>query len=260
MTFLDIGIIDIIDILLVAILLYQVYMLIKGTSAIKIFMGIAALYFVWLVVKGLNMKLLSTILGQVMGVGVIALLIVFQQEVRKFFMLIGNRYIARFDFSSGGMFSFILKNEPEPDIETIVKASYSMAESKTGALIVISDNSTLSNYAETGVILNSKITDELIESIFFKDSPLHDGALIIVKDRIVAAKSILPVSENRSLPAHFGLRHRSAMGIVEQTDVHVVVVSEETGHVSLFTFKEFTENISQKKLTEQLTKRFIKQK
>ena len=258
MTFLDIGIIDIIDIFLVAFLFYQVYMLIKGTVAIKIFTGVAALYLIWLLVKALNMQLLSTILGQVMGVGVIALLIVFQQEIRKFFMLFSNKYLSKFDFSFDKTFGFLIKEEPKVKVWSIVKACVNLSKTKTGALIAISQKSDLLSFIETGVIIDAETSTQLLENIFFKNSPLHDGALIITNNKIKAAKCILPVSEKINLPEDFGLRHRSAYGLSEQTDAVIVTVSEETGFISVFQNENYKREISITKLRKILEKEFLK--
>ncbi|UCG27406.1 MAG: diadenylate cyclase CdaA [Bacteroidales bacterium] len=231
--FITIRILDIIDILLVAVLLYQVYRLIKGTVAINIFAGIFAVYLFWLVVKALNMEMLSSILGQVIGVGVIALIIVFQQEIRRFLLIIGTRYLSRSSFTLENLFSLNIKTDSGVKIDDIVKACENMAGSKTGALIVIARKSELSTIAEGGDILNAETTSRLLESIFLKDSPLHDGAVIIIGDRIHAARCVLPTTENIYLPAKFGTRHRAALGVSEKTDALVIVVSEETGAISI---------------------------
>ncbi|MDY0202081.1 MAG: diadenylate cyclase CdaA [Bacteroidales bacterium] len=231
--FISIRVLDIIDILLVAFLLYQIYVLIKGTVAINIFMGIFSLYLFWLIVKALNMELLSSILGQIIGVGVIALIIVFQQEVRRFLLLIGTRYFSKNRFSIERLFRIKTEKYDTPvNIEAIVRACRNLAEQKNGALIVIAQDSNLQLYAETGDIINAETSSRLIENIFFKNSPLHDGAMIIQNNLIHAVRCILPLSEKTDLPASYGLRHRAAIGISEITDVLVVVVSEETGKIS----------------------------
>jgi len=232
-TFITIRVLDVIDIFLVAFLLYQIYMLIRGTVAINIFFGIFVLYIIWLIVKVLNMELLSSILGQIIGVGVIALIIVFQQEIRRFLLFIGTRYLSKNRFSLENWLFPKQKTLIAPvNIEAIVKACRNMSESKTGALIVIARKSELQFYAETGDIIDADTSSRLIENIFFKNSPLHDGALIIVNDKIRAARCILPVTENLNVPAQFGMRHRAALGISEHTDALIVVVSEETGKIS----------------------------
>ena len=231
--FISIRILDIIDILLVALLLYQIYVLIRGTVAINIFMGIFSLYLFWVIVKALNMELLSSILGQIIGVGVIALIIVFQQEVRRFLLLIGTRYFSKNKFSIERLFRIKTERYDTPvNIEAIVRACRNLAEQKTGALIVISKKSNLQLYAETGDTINAETSSRLVENIFFKNSPLHDGAMIIQNNLIHAVRCILPLSEKTDLPASYGLRHRAAVGISEITDALVVVVSEETGKIS----------------------------
>ena len=231
--FISIRVLDIIDILLVAFLLYQIYVLIKGTVAINIFMGIFSLYLFWLIVKALNMELLSSILGQIIGVGVIALIIVFQQEIRRFLLLIGSRYFSKNRFSIEKLLRIKTEKYDSPvNIEAIVKACRNLSEQKVGALMVITKESNLQLYAETGDIINAETSSRLIENIFFKNSPLHDGAMIIQNNLIHAVRCILPLSEKPDLPASYGLRHRAAIGISEITDALVVIVSEETGKIS----------------------------
>ena len=232
--FITIRALDVIDVVLVAFLLYQMYMLIRGTVAINIFVGIVLLYIFWLVVRALNMELLSSILGEIIGVGVLALIIVFQQEIRKFLLFIGNRYINRRRFSFENFF-FPKKREKQilVKVDAIVKACRNMSETRTGALIVIARKSELQLYAESGDIIDADTSTRMIENIFFKNSPLHDGAVIIVNDRILAARCVLPITENINLPPHYGMRHKSAIGITEVTDAIAIVVSEETGKISV---------------------------
>ncbi len=230
--FITVGFFDVVDILLVALLLYQLYMLIRGTVAINIFVGLFLFYLMWLLVKALNMELLSSILGQFIGVGVIALLIVFQQEIRKFLLMIGSRYNMNIERGLFRFFSFDEKSLLEKEVESIVNACVHMSATKTGALIVITKQTKLDSYAETGKIINSRISGTLLETIFFKNSPLHDGAVIISGNKIVAARCILPVTENRNIPGSLGLRHRAAIGMSQATDAHIVTVSEETGNIS----------------------------
>jgi uncharacterized protein (TIGR00159 family) len=231
--FFHIGILDIIDILLVAVLFYQVFKLIRGTVAINIFIGIFAIYVLWIAVQALNMELLSTILGQVLGVGVLALFIVFQQEIRKFLLFLGTQYLSRSKFSFRSIF---LRKADRFDsgvnIDAIVKASRNMSDSRTGALIVIRRTTSLEPYEETGDILDANTSNRLLENIFFKNTPLHDGAVIIVRHKIRAARCVLPATDNLNLPARYGMRHRAALGISENSDAVVVVVSEETGDIS----------------------------
>jgi len=233
LAFITLKVLDVVDIILVAILLYQIYLLIRGTVAINIFVGVFALYLVWIIVKALNMELLSAILDKVIGLGVIALLIVFQQEIRRFLLYIGNRYFSRYNFSIERIF-FPNRADKESFInaDAIVKAARNMSETKTGALIVLARRSELTIYAETGDLIDADISSRLLENIFFKNSPLHDGAAIIANNKIHAARCVLPVTDSLNLPAHYGMRHRAAIGLTEHTDAVVVVVSEETGRIS----------------------------
>ncbi|MCT4604414.1 MAG: diadenylate cyclase CdaA [Marinifilum sp.] len=230
--FITLGLFDILDILLVALLLYQVYLLIRGTVAINIFVGLFLFYLMWLLVRALNMELLSSILGQFIGVGVIALIIVFQQEIRKFLLLLGSRYNVNQKFSLENWFTNDEVGFQEQEITSVVAACEHMSKSKTGALIVIAKNTDLQTYAETGKIVNSRVSGTLLESIFFKNSPLHDGAVIIANNRILAARCILPVTDSTNIPGSLGLRHRAAIGMSQATDAHVITVSEETGNIS----------------------------
>lgn len=227
-------ILDIVDILLVAFIIFQLYRIIKGTAAFSIFIAVFFIYLFWLIVKALNMKLVSSLLGQVIGVGVIALIIVFQQEIRRFLLVMSNRYIRNSRFSLRRLFSSVSDEHGGPTVaEEIVRASESMSVKKTGALIVIGRQSRLDLYTEGGEILKSRISAELLETIFFKNTPLHDGAVLIEDGMILAARCPLPVTDQITLPAHFGMRHRAAIGMSEHTDALVIIVSEETGRISV---------------------------
>lgn len=232
--FLEVTWIDILDILLVSLLLYQVYRLLKGSVAIKIFLGVLLVYSVYLLVKVVGMHLLQRILGQFIGVGVIAAFILFQQEIRKFLMLIGKTT----NFNSKTMLKEMFsKKEKEAEeqfnINAIIESANILSSTKTGALVVFAKTSELKFYAESGDILDAELSKRLLIAIFQKYSPLHDGSVIIANNRIKAARCILPVSENEEIPAHMGLRHRAAIGITEVTDCVVLIVSEETGNTSL---------------------------
>jgi len=250
--FLTIRVLDIIDVLLVAFLMYQVYMLIRGTVAMNIFIGILSFYLLWIIVRALEMQLLGTILGNVIGVGVIALIIVFQQEIRRFLIFIGNQYFSRNRLTLQKVIPINITPQPRVKIKSIIKAVINMAKSKTGALVVISKKSELTVYAETGDSLNAETSSRLIESIFNKDSPLHDGALIINGDRIVAARCVLPVSENLNLPPNYGLRHRAALGISENTDALTIIVSEQSGKISLAESGKLLTDLGAKELMSKL--------
>ncbi len=231
--FLNFGIIDAIEIILVALLIYQVYKLLKGSIAFNIFFGLLAIYLLHFIVEALDMKLLSGLLGNFVGAGVLLLIIVFQPEIRRFLLIIGRGEM----FTKGQFWKNIRTRNWEmansgQSLKALYKALVKMSESKTGALIIIAPSSDLPYFSSTGVSLKANITSDLIISIFFKNSPLHDGAMIISDSRIVAARCILPVSESKDIPSWAGLRHRSAVGITEQTDVVAIVVSEETGNYS----------------------------
>ena len=230
----NIHIMDVMDILLVGLLVYYVYKLIRGTAAISIFLGIIILYVVWAIVKALNMSLLSEIMGQVLGVGVIAIIVLFQQEIRKFLLSLGNNYILNNEKIK--VFSKFLGNKGSSmelqALDEITQACRKMSETKTGALIVLAHTSSMEFVIETGDVIDARINRRLIENLFFKNSPLHDGAMVIADGRIVAARCTLPITENPNIPAHYGMRHRAATGLSEETDASVIVVSEETGNIS----------------------------
>lgn len=230
----NIHIMDVVDILLVGLLVYYVYKLIRGTAAISIFLGIITLYIIWAVVKALNMSLLSEIMGQVLGVGVIAIIVLFQQEIRKFLLSLGNNYILNNEKLK--IFSKFLGNKgismQLEALDEITHACRKMSETYTGALIVLARTSSMEFVVETGDVIDARINRRLIENLFFKNSPLHDGAMVIANDRIVAARCTLPITENPNIPANYGMRHRAAVGLTEETDACVIVVSEETGNIS----------------------------
>ncbi|MFA6335288.1 MAG: diadenylate cyclase CdaA [Bacteroidales bacterium] len=232
--FIKIELIDVIDITLVGILIYQAYKLIRGTAALNIFIGIIVLYFIWLVVRALHMDLLNAILDQVIGVGVLALIIVFQQEIRRFLLRLGTRYM-----NSGRKLSLVntffgSKNKGASLVllDELTHACRRMSEKKIGALIVLAKSSSLEFIIETGDRIDANINRRLVENIFFKNAPLHDGAMIIAGDKIVAARCTLPITENPHIPASFGMRHRAAIGISEMSDASVIVVSEQSGQIS----------------------------
>ncbi len=248
MTFLDIRLIDLVDIFLVAYLMYKLYKLIKGTVALNIFLGIFAFIVFWLMIKALNMQLSSTILDNFVNVGVLAIIIVFHQEIRRFLLLIGSRYHLYQRFSLDPLFISSTPGMMSIYIQPVVKSCEDFSRSKTGALIVITRKSELVDYVQTGELLNAVISRQLLKSIFYKNSPLHDGAIIINRSKIKAAGCILPVSQNMELPKQYGLRHRAALGITESTDAISIVVSEETGNISVFRNGKGDYNISSVKL------------
>ena len=234
--FVNITFIDVLDILLVALLIYEFFRLIRGTSAMSIFIGILLLYVLWIVVRALDMKLLSTILGQVLGVGVIAMIVIFQQEIRQFLLHFGNRYIlGRKKLKSRTRRRAWFNNEMAISadvLEEITAACQYLSETHTGALIVFKHQTSLDSLIETGDRIDAAVHRRLIENLFFKNSPLHDGAIIMTQNRILAARCILPLTNRTDINPKYGMRHRAAIGVSEITDAEVVVVSEETGDIS----------------------------
>ncbi len=254
--FIHIRIIDVIDVLLVAYLMYQLYYLIKGTVAFNIFLGISLVLFLYLIVNMLQMKLLSSILGGLIGGGAIALIILFQQEIRRFLVYLGTRYFPNRTFS---LEIFLRRHSGESiklKIASIHKACINMAETNTGALIVIARDSALDLYAETGDVLEANMSSRMIESIFIKNGPLHDGAIIVDNNKIVAARCVLPFTNSTELPPYFGMRHRAGLGISENTDAFVIIVSEERGEISIAEKGELVHDISPEELWHLLKKKF----
>ena len=239
-----------IDIALVAALLYQVYKLLKGSVAIKIFLGFLSLYLIYLLVQAIRMELLTIILGQFMGVGVIAAIIIFAPEFRKFLLILGRSSIFSNDNNWKDLLFFWRKKENSGfNISPIIDAAKVLAGSNTGALIVISSTVELKFYAESGDILDAELSKRLLIAIFNKHSPLHDGAVIIHKGKIKAARCILPVTE-REVPAQFGLRHRAGIGMSEATDALILVISEETGQISMAKNGKVLHNLSFQEVRE----------
>ncbi len=254
--FLSFGITDIIDILLVAIILYLAYNLVKGTSAINIFIGLTLIYAAYIVIKAFDLKLLSSILSKFVNVGVIVIMIVFQQEIRKFLLFIGSRGFLRKNWKN--LFKLSMSNSVNTqivlDIDALSQACINMSEGKTGALIVIARKSDLKFFISSGELIDSGLSSRMLENIFFKNSPLHDGAVIIQDNRIVAARCVLPVSEDTNFPAQYGMRHRAAVGITENTDAVAITVSEQTGGISLTINGEINADLNREKLIYLLEK------
>lgn len=245
MAFIHIRFLDVLDIFMVAFLLYRLYLAIKGTAAFNIFMGIFLFYITWIIVKGLKMELTGTIMGQVMAAGVLALVVVFQQEIRKFFMLIGSRYnLFKKGLSFENLFSWEQEHLDNEQVKKLVLASEMMSRSKTGALMVLTNTAQLNEYVETGERINAEVSVALLESIFYKNAPLHDGAVIIQGKTILAARCVLPVTNKRMRNAQLGLRHRAALGMSMATDAQIIIVSEETGNISYAFDGKLKENIN----------------
>ena len=255
LNFLEFKITDVIDIVLVAVLLYYIYKLVRGTVAINIFIGIVIVWALWKLTELLQMKMISSIVGGFMSIGLIALIIVFQQEVRKFLLLIGStNFASKRNFARHFKF---LRQEALPtdtDVDAIIGACKNMGMSKTGAIIVIERTNNLDFVRTSGDKMNIEITQPIIESIFYKNSPLHDGAAIVQDNFITATRVILPVSNERNIPLRFGLRHRAAVGITEKTDAVCLVVSEETGQISYVKGGEFVPHKGLEELTSLIKK------
>ncbi len=230
--FLEIRFIDILDILLVSILLYQLYKLLKGSVAVKIFLGLMSIYLFYLLVNASGMHLLSDILGQFIGVGVLAAIILFQQEIRRFLLLVGKST----SVNNERIYKFLHlgKNQDDKvDFNHILDAVDELSKTQTGALIALTQDSDLKEYADTGDHLNANLSMRLLLSIFNKHSPMHDGAVIISGNTVVAARCLVPVSDRGDIPAKYGMRHRAGLGLSEVTDSFVIIVSEESGEISM---------------------------
>ena len=254
--FITVRFLDILDILLVAFLLYQIYMMIKATVAMNIFIGIFSIYLMWLIVKALNMQLLTTILGGFVGGGIIALIIVFQQEIRRFLLFIGSSENINKKFSFNKLFTLNFQTTSDQSITSIVEACEDMSNDKVGALIVLSTKSELRTYYETGDIINADISVNLLENIFFKNSPMHDGAVVIINNKIKAARCVLPINDSLKLSPRLGLRHRAALSLTNETDAVVVIVSEETGNISFAKGNKLRTKLTPNKLIKILTDKF----
>lgn len=257
--FLPVRFWDILDIVIVGYLMYQIYKLLRGSIAFNIFIGVLTLYVIWWLVGLLEMDLLSAVLGQFASVGVFIIVVIFQQEIRRFLLLLGNTTLKqRFNFISRFMERDWQDSEKKKaQIETISRALLRMSKKKTGALIVLANNINLEGIISSGVPLDAAISESLLESIFNKESPLHDGAVVLSNGKIKAASCILPVSENPNLPKSAGLRHRAAVGITERLNVAALIVSEETGRISLAYSGELKRNLNEKKLMESLTEHYL---
>jgi len=235
LNFLQIKVADILDILLLGIMIFLVFRWLRGTSAMSIFVAIVSLYLIRVIVGAFDMRLMSAIMDMILDVGVLAIIVIFQPEIRKFLINLGNRYMnnakgrAILDKIMGRKRTNMSAGE---DVNNITEACRRMSEEKTGALIVIAHKNSLNDIISTGDRIDSGIHRRLIKNLFFKNSPLHDGAIVISGDRIAAARCTLPITEKTNIPASYGMRHKAAIGITEETDADAVVVSEETGRIS----------------------------
>lgn len=252
MDFLHLNFVDILDIFLLTVLLYYVYKLVKGTVAVNIFIGIVIFYLFWQLTRILQMEMLSGILGEFVKVGFIAMIVVFQQEIRKFLLMVGSaKFTGKNIFLRPWRMMRNGEEEVDTDVDSIVKACKKMGKKNIGALIVIRRANNLDFVKNTGDAMEVKVNTPIIESIFYPNSTLHDGAMVIEKNSITATRVILPVTNRRDIPLRYGLRHRAAIGITEKTDAIALVVSEETGKTSYvkdgqFVFYEDLEELGSK--------------
>jgi len=254
--FLKFNLISFVDILVVAILIYLIFTLLKGTIALSIFIGICIIGVFYLLVKTLQMELLTGILDKFLSVGVIALIIIFQQEIRRFLLLIGKNFtFKRTRFWSRLFNPSAIQNDPTDDqIKPILEACHSLKNSKTGALIILAKNFDEQLFHNNGEVMNCKISKRVLESLFNKFSPLHDGAVVISENQIKLASCILPITDNMDLPVHLGLRHRAGIGVTEQTNSVALIISEETGEIAFGKEGKIKTNISMPELERILNK------
>jgi len=222
--FLDFGFKDLFETTIIAMVLFYIYRWIRGSFAVPAFFGVVIIFAINALVSVLGLTTLSFILRRITDVGILAVIIIFQPEIRKLLYNLGQN--TRFD-------RFFARKESESVIEEVIEAVKIMSRSKTGALIVFGKSSTLHDLVDVGIKLDARVSSKLLTTIFQKDTPLHDGAVIIRNDRIVAASSYLPISQNPNISSVFGTRHRAALGISETNNVLVVIVSEETGRISV---------------------------
>ncbi len=246
--FLSLSFTDILDITLVALIIFMVFRWIKNSPAVNIFLAVFLIYLFMLVADALHMRLISKIVSTFVDVGVIALVVIFQPEIRHFLMKFGS------EAKGASFITKMLGRKDNPinsrSINEITEACRAMSHDKTGALIVIPHLVSLENIIETGDRIDADINRRLIMNLFFKNSPLHDGAMVLGGDKIVAARCTLPITERPDIPAHFGMRHKAAIGVTEETDADVIVVSEETGAISFVKAGKITiiNNINELKL------------
>ncbi len=248
----QIRIVDILDILLVALLIYECYRLVKGTNVIRIFWVIVSMYLLWRIVDVCGMRLSAGILGTVMSVGVLALVVVFQPEIRKFLLMLSAKASPEVRIRLARRFFLRHDNSDNmsTDLDPYIQSCIHMSSSKTGALIIFKRSNSLDDLIATGEVVDAKTSSALLEALFFKNSPLHDGAVLVAGDKILAARCILPVTSRLDVDPNLGLRHRSAIGVSEQFDIVAVVVSEETGAISYVFEGEITHNVTPAQLRQ----------
>ena len=254
----DFGIKDIIDILIIALMLFYLYKMMRSSGTLSLFYGVLVFFVLWVLASEIfEMRLTGSILDKFMGIGLIVLVVIFQDQIKRFLIDIGSR--GRLNF-----FRKWFRHEKDGEgvhasVMAIVYACMAMSKSKTGALIVCQRNVPLSNYEATGDIIDADINMRLIENIFFKNSPLHDGAMIIAGRRIKSVGCILPVSHDMNISKDLGLRHRAALGMSQETDAVCVVVSEETGNVSVAIDGDIKVKISIPELEKILSETLVKE-
>lgn len=250
--FLEFGWLDALDIALVAFLMYQIYFLVRGSLASRVFVGYLLIYLLYLIVRALGLRLLTTILEYFMSVGAITLIVLFQQEIRRFLLMIGKSTV----FANSRILRKLFKNDPKnrsvTETKALVDACRTMSADFTGGLIIIKKDDELDKFTQSGDELDALLSKRLLLSIFNQYSPLHDGAVIVSSGRVLAARCILPVSESAAVPASMGFRHRAALGMTEATDAAAVVVSEETGRISVCMEGKIYNSISPSELEERL--------
>ena len=250
--FLEFGLLDALDIALVAFLMYQIYFLVRGSLASRVFVGYLLIYLLYLIVRALGLRLLTSILEYFMSVGAITLIVLFQQEIRRFLLMVGKSTV----FANSRILRKLFKNSPNDrptsEIKVLVEACRTMASEFTGGLIVVRRDDDLGKFAQSGDEIDAVLSKRILLSIFSQYSPLHDGAVIVSNGRVLAARCILPVSESNQVPASMGFRHRAALGMTEATDAAAIVVSEESGRISLCFEGKLYNNISPSELDERL--------
>ena len=253
---LDIRILDILDVVIAAYLIYIVYKYVKGTVAVNIFIGIIIFLLLLTVVTNLKMRLLSLMLGSVAGIGLIGIMVIFQPEIRRFLLMVGDRTLrGRYAFIDKFFNTSALQDEAHVQelTEEILAASAELSKTKTGGLMILAKTD-VPDLVKTGRVIDAKVSSILLENIFFKNAPLHDGAVVIEDDKVVAASCILPVSENRDLPEDMGLRHRAGLGATENTNLLAIMISEENGEISYAAEGKIYRNVSQSELRMKVTK------
>ena len=251
------SLVNIIDLLLVIVIAFQLYRLLKGSLAFNMLIGLITIYIFWRVVSAFDMPIMEGILNQFVKIGFIAILIVFQQEIRKFLLLIGKGSFG----DKRSIFRFLpwnwkIEKSFDTNFEEIVDACETLSQANAGALIVFPKTSEMKFIGASGEVLDAHITKRLLLSIFNKTSPLHDGAVIIANSKIKAANAVLPVSDNPEAQAKYGLRHLSAIGITEQTDAIAIIVSEERGTIAVAKEGKIYEQLSKQEIIDFMNKEF----